>query len=322
MWASKPRIVLVVAALVSGLVAVFGLLGSSQSGSAATSIPGLRVSATISPTSLTTSGTIRAQLKLANFGLLPRSLRSTTCSSFEPRVLDGFGRVVWSQGFECDLTTASSLALAPGASQTEEFCLQVVRRLNASCSTIGTLLWPGTYRLGGLFYGQEIPPLAFRITGDDLFAAQGKPVSEVTAQSAGLLGLMTTVKVKNFRPGSSDLYLVQVDLRNPDVVAKRLTVQTCEPPLSLLVNAPVTKGGRVDYGLWRYRYPQACPATFRPGTVVLGAGQDVTVSMCFQYWHRPEPTSWLCSRLETEDYTLSGSLLGQPIPELQFQVSS
>jgi hypothetical protein len=172
-----------------------------------------------------------------------------------------------------------------------------------------------------LFYGQEIPPLTFRITADDLFAGQGKPVHEVTAHSAALLGLETTVKVQNFRPGSSDLYLVQVDLRNPDVVAKRLTVQTCEPPLALLVTAPMSQGSRPDYGQWRFRYPQACPATFRPGTVVIGAGEHLAVSMCFQYWHRPESTPWLCSRLETEDYTLSGSLLGQPIPDLQFQVS-
>jgi hypothetical protein len=127
--------------------------------------PGLKLTASIDHSRLTTGTSVAFHVDLKNEGTAGVQLPGAgPCSpDLIPVIYDGGGQVVWSEPQRMCAPIGNPVTmLAPGTSLSANRCFTLTAGSvppGSSSSCAGIALKPGTYRIGGTFYGKALPQL-------------------------------------------------------------------------------------------------------------------------------------------------------------------
>lgn len=123
----------------------------------------LQVTASLEPQLVGPHDYFTVHVELRNTGLMPVSLKESTCEPLQIRISDATNRTVWVNRGSCPFTWVPGVVqLQPGQSLQRTECLHYVAS-PWSCTGYDPALSPGRYKITGTFYGQPIPGLDFQV---------------------------------------------------------------------------------------------------------------------------------------------------------------
>jgi hypothetical protein len=291
--------------VLTGLLIVAGNSGSSTAdhSQAVTRSWGIEVSASISPTSLTTSQVVHLHAGIRNLRPIQLVLREPYCRALLPVMWDVKRRIVWHSSSLCGMLSSPPLVdLSPGQERAEDDCFGIVLETQ-SCGAIPyRLLQPGTYSIGGTFYEQALPELTFRVVKDNLFDTfqAGHLATSVDGQYVrhNALGtdLLATTEISSLHDTGADVMVLQVDITNTGGVTRNVTVGTCDYPLQVVTHSDALDGSVALGHLLDHPWHEPCDHSFVGSTQILLPGQTLSNRMCF--YARDHPAiGYLCAPL-------------------------
>jgi hypothetical protein len=131
-----------------------------------TPAPGLRLTASLDHSRVTSAGSVVLRVDLKNEGATQLQLPGgDPCNpALQVAMWDAGGQVVWSEPARmCAVRGDSVTPLPPGGSLTGSQCYnlstgsQAIAPPNATCTPVA--LKPGAHQVGGAFYGKSVPRL-------------------------------------------------------------------------------------------------------------------------------------------------------------------